>query len=201
MNLKEILDYRKDCLICGRPLKFKIKKYPKLSITQDDEGLRIQSESKNGVRFIIKYDGTYERNKRTYKIYSNPLFIEKVCSHHMRGEPDLLLTGYRGGSNSSVDTSLGNLKELAYSYMFTVLGDSEGNYDAHLHQEIAHYYHHQAFWHVNTRFYDKTSTVYHAEWYQKISEILHLSLPAIDLKNIHNTDQLISKIKLYTLFS
>ncbi len=201
MNLQEILSYRSDCLICSRPLKFKIKKYPKLSINQTDEGLLIQSENKNGVYLLLKYDGTYDRNKRNYKIYSNPIFIEKVCSQHMRGEPDTVMTTYRGGSVNAVDTSLGNLKELAYSYTFTVLGDSERNYDAHLHQEVAHFNNYEAFWHVNTRFYAKTSSIFHAGWGQKINEVMHLTLPSIDLRNVHNPEQLISKIKLYTLFS
>lgn len=201
MNLQEILNYRSCCLICNRPLKFKIKKYPKLSVGQTEEGLKIQSANKNGVFLFLKYDGTYERNKRNYKIYSNPLFIEKICTHHMRGEPHTIMTTYRGGSTNAVDTSLGNLRETAYSYMFTILGDSEKNYDAHLHQEVTHYSDYEAFWHVNTRFYDKTSTVYHAEWGKKLSEVMYLKLPAINLKSVQNVDQLISKIKLYTLFS
>ncbi len=201
MNLKEILDYRTDCLICTRPLKFRIKKYPKLSITQSDEGLKIQSEHKNGAYLLLKHDGTYERNKRNYKLYSNPIFIEKVCPYHMRGEPATLFTGYRGGSDGMLDTSLGNLKELAYSYMFTTLCVSDDKYDAHLHQEVTHYNDYEAFWHINTRFYAKMSSVYHAEWSKKISEVMHLNLPSIDLKNVHNIDQMLSKIKLYTLFS
>jgi hypothetical protein len=201
MNLKEILDYRNNCLICNRPLKFKIRKYPKLSISQTDEGLKIQSENKNGVYLLLKYDGTYDRNKRNYKIYSNPIFIDRTCPHHMRGEPDTVVTAYRGGVGNAVDTSLGNLRELAYSYQFTVLGDANKNYDAHLHQEIAHYYDHESFWHINTRFYAKMSSVFHAEWGQKLSAILHLNLPSIDLKNIRNVEQMISKVKLYTLFS
>lgn len=201
MNLKEILDYRSDCLICSRPLKFRIKKYPKLSIDQTDEGLRIQSSHKNGVYLLLKYDGTYDRNKRNYKIYSNPIFIEKICPHHMRGEPDTVMTTYRGGSVNAVDTSLGNLRELAYSYMFTTMCVSGEKYDAHLHQEVAHYNDYEAFWHVNTRFYAQMSSIFHAEWGQKINEVMHLNLPAIDLKNVRNTEQMISKIKLYTLFS
>src|SRR5260221_13012403 len=82
MNLQEILSYRERCIHCDRPLVMRIKEYPKLSITQNDGGLKIRSGHKDGVYLNFAFDGKYERNKRNYKIHAGPVFIQKHCQFH-----------------------------------------------------------------------------------------------------------------------
>lgn len=227
MNLKEILSYRERCIHCDRPLTMRIEKYPKLSITQNDEGLKIRSGHKDGVYLNFRFDGKYERNKRNYKIYAGPVTIEKRCQFHPlvghasipvllksrttgvnnKGAPILLKSRSVGATTmaSAIETYLGttldSTRDLTCQYRFTLFGDSQGNYDALLHSEFLYWHDDDEFWHVNTWFTRNTTQLYHARYEHAIGDVMRLAIPAANLKNVKNKDQLIEKMKLYTLFS
>jgi hypothetical protein len=192
----------------------RIKEYPKLSITQNDGGLRIRSGHKDGIYMNFGFDGKYERNKRDYKIHSGPVFIQKRCNLHplagmhvtapTNGKIITLKSrsvGYTTMTN--LGTTLDNLKQLTCQYVFTLFGDSQGNYDANLTTDFVYWHDDKEFWHVNTYFSSGYTQVYHSTYGSTVDDVLRtrLQIPAINLKNVTNKDQLIQKLKLYTLFS
>jgi len=206
MNLQEILSYRDRCIHCDRPLTMRIEKYPKLSITQNDGGLRIRSGHKDGVYLNFGFDGKYERNKRNYKIYAGPVFIQKRCNFHPLMDnasiPVLLKTRTVGATTMAYNgTTLDSTRNLTCQYQFTLFGDSQGNYDAKMHAEFLYWHDDDEFWHVNTWFGRDSTQLYHARYEHTIGDVMRLAIPAANLKNVKNKDQLIEKIKLYTLFS
>ena len=214
MNLQEILSYRDRCILCDRPMVMRIKEYPKLSITQNDEGLRIRSGHKDGVRLSFGFDGKYERNKRNYKIHAGPVFIQKRCQFHplygmhvtAPGNGKLIKLKSRSVGLTTITnfgTTLDSLKDLTCQYGFTLFGDSQGNYDANLTTDFIYWHDDKEFWHVNTYFSSGYTQIYHSTYEDTVDDVMRtrLQIPAVNLKNVKNKDQLIEKLKLYTLFS
>lgn len=219
MNLQEILNYREHCIYCERPLVMRIKEYPKLSITQNDEGIRIRSGHKNGVRLSFKFDGTYERNKRNYKIHAGPVRIIKRCNAHPLLSQQITPSGngkiiklksrsvgattMSSAINSYFGSSLNSLKTTVCQHEFHLFGDSQGNYACNMTREFLYWYDDKEFWHVDTYFGTDSSQLYHSSFENSLDDLLRggMNLPALNLKNVKNKDQLIEKLKLYTLFS
>ena len=198
MNLQEILDYRDKCIHCQQPLQMRVCGYPKLSINMTDEGLKIQSGRKRGIYLFFKNDGTFEiKNKN----HSELVQIQKYCPTHILKEGPITVIKGKPPYIRARDTTLDNLRELACQYEFFLFGDSEGNYVSSLHSEFLHYNTPEAFWHLNTWFRTNTTRIYSGNFQQRIHEMLQLKLPATNAKNIQNSEQLITKIKMYTLFS
>jgi hypothetical protein len=214
MNLQEILSYRERCLHCARPLVMRIKEYPKLSITQNDGGLAIRSGHKDGVRLSFGFDGKYERNKRNYKIHAGPVHIQKRCQFHpLRGmhvtTPSngkiIKLKSRSVGATTMTNfgTTLDSLRDTTCQYGFTLFGDSQGNYDVNLTTDFVYWHDDKEFWHVNTYFATGFTQVYHSTYGNTMEDLLRnrLEIPAINLKSVTNAEQLLQKLKLYTLFS
>lgn len=189
MNLQDILSYRNECLHCARPLTMHVSRYPKLLITQNDEGLVIKSKKANGLFLNFKFDGKYERSDRNYEIHRRPVYIKKYCHFHP------LYSGTTAG------TTLDTIKDTTCHYAFTIFGDSQGNYAANMAYEGIAWHNEEEFWHINT-FYSRGEThLYHGEFGKTIEDALHLTLPPMDLSGAKNEEQYLKKLKLYTLFS
>lgn len=194
MNLQEILSYRDKCVICERPLTMRIVRYPKLSINVTDEGLLINSIYKDGARLLFKYDGKFERNKRDYKIYDGPIHIERRCMFHPQRSGAVTNISSRG-------TTIDNLKDLTCQYEFFLFNDGNGNCSADMHTEWLYYHNEEAFWQVNTWFGSGKTHIYSAKFSDTFNNMLQLKTPAINMSSVQNPEQLIGKIKMYTLFS
>lgn len=216
MKLQDILSYRDRCIHCDRALVMRIAKYPKLSINASDTGLKIRSGHKDGVYLNFKFDGLYERNKRDYVIHNGPVFIEKRCNFHpLRAlisyktvpAPIILKSRSVGATtmasaiSSHFGSNLDSLKDITCTHEFSLFGDSQGNYDVNLTSEFIYLNDGNEFWHVNTWFDTNKTQIYHGTFEQSIDDIMILKIPAIKLGNVKNKDQLIEKLKLYTLFS
>lgn len=158
----------------------------KLLVEVDDSGVKIRSVHKEGVNLSFGFDGKYERNKRSYVIYSKPINFIKSCPDH---------------NDDSTITSIKTSNKLACKYSFFAAGNCEGTYDIDMHSEAIHYHDNEAFWHVNTFFQSEQSLIYHARFKDKIDQTICLSVPTINLSNIKNKEQFLNKIKLYSLFS
>ncbi len=219
MNLQEILSYRNECIHCDRPLVMRITKYPKLSITQNDGGLKIRSGHKDGVYLNFKFDGTYERNKRDYKIHAGPVHIVKRCNFHPLigqqatppGNGNIIKLKSRSIGATTMSSALDNyfsssinsLKTLTCQYDFSLFGDSQGNYACNMTREYLYWHDEEEFWHVNTHFGADFTQIYHSTFENTLDDVMRggLKIPAANLKGVKNKDQLIEKLKLYTLFS
>lgn len=205
MNLQEILNYRDTCIHCGRPMVMGIKNYPKLTISVVESGLRIRSGHKNGVYLYFGFDGKYTRNKREYKIYQQPVTIYKRCNWHtlkgMSGYPMPTITMMNNKPVlATPNTTLNSVKDTTCQYEFSLFGHKE-IYAAGLTAEFIYVHDDLEFWHTDTYFGANKTHVFHARFEHKLDDLMHLTLPAINLKNIKDNDQFIQKLKLYTLFS
>ena len=70
-------------------------------------------------------------------------------------------------------------------------------------REHLYWHDEEEFWHVNTYFRTDFTQVYHAKFDNTLDEVMRsgLKIPTANLKNVKTKDQLIEKLKLYTLFS
>jgi hypothetical protein len=174
----------------------RIASHPKLLITQNDEGLRIHSKHPNGVYLNYNYDGKFERNKRDYKIHQEPVTIYKGCPFHsIKNGPISIISSAVGG------TEIRTLKNLNCQYAFTLIQDHNGGFTSHLITEFLFYFNDEEFIHVNTWFHFDETRIYKAKFYSKIDEMLVLDLPATNMKAAQTIEQLVDKVKLFTLFS
>lgn len=189
MNLKDILEYRENCVHCDRPLVMHIDGYPKLSIEKTDKGLSIKSDKPNGVFLNFNYDGSYERNKRTYEIHKRVIYVRKYCHFHM---PHL---------KEFVGTSINDIKEKSCCVYFTVQGSADGTYTANMEYEGICWHDDVEFWALDTFYWDDVTHIYRGEYLKKISDMLHLKLPIMNLSNVKTQEQWLNKLKLYALFS
>lgn len=202
MNLQEILSYRDKCIICDRPLVMKVSRYPKLSIDVTDDGLKIKSAHPNGVYLFFKYDGTFDIGKRNYKVYNGPIHIIKRCMFHpQKSGPVTILKSRSLGLSTGTGTTMDNLKDLTCQYEFFLFGDAEGNYSGDLHTEWLYYHDEESFWQVNTWFGSDKTHIYSAKFLDRFSDMLQLKVPATNMRGVQTIQQLIGKIKMYTLFS
>lgn len=189
MNLKEILNYRTNCLICGELLTLDFNRSirkRKLYINVTDLGIEIKSGHKEGVYLLLGFDGKYKTNSRKYKIYSEDLLLRKYCSNH---------------SDITAILSIDSMDKMACGYSFFVHPMNNGNYGIYLHSETVHYRDKKDFWHVDVSYPRQVSIIAHARFSQKIDKVKYLNVPIINLSNVKNKEQFLDKIKLYTLFS
>lgn len=190
MNLQEILDYRSNCIHCDRPLVMHIDGYPKLFIEQHADKLTIKSNKPNGVYLNFNYDGTYERNKRTYEIHKRPIYIRKYCHFHM----PLSLKGEFQG------TTINDLKEISCCYNFSLQGIGN-TYVAYMEYEGACWHNDIEFWALDTFYPEKVTHIYRGFYSKTIGDMLHLELPIMNISSSKNQAHLHDRIKLYTTFS
>ena len=227
MNLKEILNHRTHCIICSQKMEFEVAYNANLNIDIHDGGLRISSGHNNGIRMLFGFDGKYQRGKKSYKIYKESIRLVKYCkqcrSSSYKGTTQLLLPLSRastlnpkpviilksrsiGATTVSTAlnnfTSLNNMKNKECSYTFMLTGDAEGNYDGGLLWEEARYHDDKSFWHVDTSYVSKSSNLTHSSFEGAIGDVMTLQIPApVNLKNVENIDQFLSKFKMMMLLS
>ena len=188
MNLQDILNYRETCVHCGRQLIMHIDDYPKLFIEQEKDKLSIKSNKPNGVFLNFNFDGTYERNKRTYEIHKRELYIRKYCHFHM---PHL---------KEFIGTSIDDIKDISCGYNFT-LQSSNGTYTANMDYEGIAWHNDVEFWALDTFHAEDASHIYHGLYAKTIADALHLHLPVMNLSAVKTEEQFLNKMRLYALFS
>lgn len=218
MNLQEILNYRHKCIICQRDMILKYTGIPKLKVSNTVKGLRISSGHKHGIKFLLNNDGTYTRGERWYDIYDScMLLLTKSCpicysTTLPQASAPVFIKGRSVGATTSMASAINSylqssgiffdsIKKQSCFYSFIIDMDGNHNYETKLVAECVKYCDDSQFWHTNTNFNDGTTTLYNAEFTDKIEDMLFLTLPAVNMTNIKSADQFLSKIKLYTIFS
>jgi hypothetical protein len=219
MDLQQILSHRDYCILCQKKLIYFIPQYPKLKFHTDEKGFHIRSDSKSGIAIDLNYDGTYHRNKRNYKIYKEPITIIKGCqecyqisqtppkdkSGKLISRP-IAMTSIAMKPTTlpmSFHTSLGNIKskECAYAFSFYFMGDNS-SYNIHLQYDVIRHYDEEEFYHLDTSYFTKTSTMHHASFEKTLDQIFTLRLPNIvNLSNVKTTDQYLNKCRTIMTFS
>lgn len=207
MNLKEYLDYRNKCVICQKKLMTIVDKHPNLFVTVYENSIRISSRPKNGICMFFNFDGSYRRGKRYYKIYGEPLKIIKYCKDCCQeSDEELCIIKFKSRSIGYTTmypyySSIDNIKKLHCSYSIDLRALTSNHYSTSLKNEIIRYFDGYRFHHVMTDFSNELTVIHTAKFEQKLEDMLVLRLPATNLSKSTNTDQLIDKVKLLTLFS
>jgi hypothetical protein len=174
-----------------------------LTLNRVHDGLLIETGLK-GIAVHFKFDGTYVKMKRWNDLYVKPMSILKEC-------PDCLpqididrkhRTNIQYKSRSLGATTLMQLQDLRCAYTMTLFGDSEGNFAANLDWEDIKFHDGGKFYHIKTHFPDnQTELLSGAFEDESIKDATRLSFPAVNTSGVHNTDQLLNKLKLYNVFS
>lgn len=199
MNLKEVLNYRNRCFICYSKMEMKAYDLAGITIHKTAEGLLIQTGLK-GVAVNFKYDGTYEKMKRWNNLYARPMSLLKECPKCI---PNISL--HRDNNRLVVqrypETTPANSKDLRCAYTFHLWGDAENNYAIKMGWEEIKFNDGERFYHLNTRFDENQTGIISGSYTDPISSLFRMYVPPIKTSNIKNTDQLVSKVKTYMIFS
>jgi hypothetical protein len=216
MNLQQVLHYRDNCILCQRPLTYFVPEYPKLNFWEDVNGFHLRSGHKSGIAMDFNFDGTYRRNKRHYKIYSQVLKIIKGCQECQNLSEKLnqpmidstwlssIRTNIVMKSRSPVSfshTSLNNLKSKECAYTFQLEGTAK-DYSVNLNYDKVRYCDKDQFFHIDTYYHTGTSILHHARFDQTVDNIFALRIPStVSLTNVKTVEQYVNKCKMLMLFS
>jgi hypothetical protein len=211
MDLKEILNYRNNCIICKNKMVYVIKNYPNLVFKTDKKGFHINSGNnflpKSGIQLDFNFDGSFYRNKRNYKIYTEPLQIVKMCRTCPVPAIDftyknfLLKSTNPIGLTNSFIASLNNVKNLECFYTFQLTGGVD-IYSRHINYDIIRYHDKDSFYHVELSYLTNSSILYYGNFHNKVDDILIIHIPSIvSLANINSIEDFIKKYKLLITFS
>jgi hypothetical protein len=186
-----------------------------LSVSPDELRIRLKDKPKGRVYANFKFDGTYELGDRFWSIYAKPFIVCKtcpVCNYDIDTRlikpstpaPSLSSSNMTMAATShtpSVFSSIDNLKKKICFYSFALNINDDGTYNCWMFREFAGFSLDNSFFHINTDFTTGTSRIFRADFTQKLEDLMDLSVPAVNLTNTHNKEQLINKIKIYNMFS
>lgn len=205
MNFEEVLNYRNHCLICGLKMETKALDLAGLTLNLVEDGLLVETGLK-GVAVHFKYDGTYVKMQKWNELYVKPMSILKECPKCLpqidfdrRGR-----TRVHYKSRGLGATTLMQLQDLRCAYTFSLFGDSQGNFGANLDWEDIKFHEDGIFYHIKTHWPDNSTELLSGSFNDKsdaIGDPFRMTLPAINTSGCHNKGQMISKLKLYNLFS
>jgi hypothetical protein len=206
MNIQEAINYRTNCIICSKhmPIDFeRMSSARKLKITETDKGIEIRSGHKNGIYMLFKPDGQVIKTEKNYKIYSSTIQFFRRCEYcrGTTGAPIILKSRSVGASTALGASSINNLRDSAVYYSFYTYPNKYGVYTTSFSYETIRYSDGTKFWHVNTSANEHKSIIYYGKFSDPISKAIYLTVPDMNLSNVKTKEQLIDKIKMYTLFS
>lgn len=227
MNLQEAMNYRTQCVVCGRNLVTIVAGHEKsLTVEYDQKSLLITGSSwssspSHGVKLMEFFqDGTFQRSKRNFALYRRPIQIWRGCpvcrcDGNVSPQKTPGTTGTLLPTTPSTwksrrqpvtqpeiwDTTLDNLRSSGCLFYFSLWGDSTGKYDLQPKMDCLRYFNETQFWHVTTDFEKGQTTFQTAKFAQTLNELNTLKLPAVNLSKVTNIEEFLNKFKLYTVFS
>ena len=218
MNLQEVLDYRKKCIICQKTLVLKHETNTTLSHSIDETGLKIFSSHKKGVFYLFCFDGKLIKGKREFGVgYKTPFHFIKECPSckPIRKEATTYLNPASISISSrsvgattiglAVDqyhTTLENIKSYGCNYRFTLnCGKIEQGYSVQMESEIIRYPSNEAFYHIHTDFIKDETILNHGFYNDVLPQTLQLKASGKNISRLKTKEDLIEKFKLYSLFS
>jgi hypothetical protein len=209
MDLQQALNHRQNCILCQKPLTYIIPEYPNLQFQFNDFGLYIRSGHKAGIRMEFNYDGSYNKNKRHYKIYNEPISIVKTCqecqNHNIPKSWQNTHNSVRQHKKFSVGTvaptSLNNMRLKECSYGFRLYGQNN-TFSCDLTYEVVRHYDEQQFYHVFNSFTNNFGSLHQAPFNGSIDQIFSLNCHnLINLNQVLTLEDYIRKCKLLMCFS
>jgi hypothetical protein len=192
MDLQKILSHRETCFICQEKLTYSIPLHPNLIFSTDNEGFHIRSGHKQGIKMNFNFDGTYQRNKKDYKIYQSALAINKNCRNCSSSTQNIYVEN---------EITINNIMSREYGYSF-IIDRLKNNYVATLNWETVRYRDDQQFFHIYNNHYAHSGEIHHATLDKNVKDIFNLRMPSpINLSNINNVEEYINKCKIIINFS
>jgi hypothetical protein len=176
MNLKELLSYREKCLIHDKKLN-----------AYNLHNFRIYQINLFDTDFLM-----------AFKDKDTGIYIHMMCSICVK-------QNFNTDQGLSLGhTTLNDIRILQYYYTFWYYTSTQ---DGHLGIEKIKYPHDEKFYHIDANLV--TGKAYCKMGSFKVGttvddmlgNLLNLELPQLDMKKINNTNDLMSKLKLYNLFS
>jgi len=204
MNLKEALNYRSHCFICGAPMEMKSLDLAGIHLSLNDEGLTATTGHKKQTVFF-GFNGVYQRSYKWLTLYVNPfnLLIEcPKCLPNLSQQDDYYVNKYFGvGASTAESVAILNSEDLRNFYTFSLNGEDDQTYCAILESESIKFQMDNTFYHLKTNFKSNETNIIIGSTSKEEVDVYTLCLPAIDLKSVSNINHLIDKIKTYNVFS
>lgn len=218
MNLQEILNYRKSCLIHkNESLKPHIYFFQSfvfftnIQITEDSlivrnnnpsmmnfeaiKNSKNMKEIEDETTLIFKFDGTYAKPSGELQELAGPVTFHMVCNECNKNPVH------------SKHLSLDNFLTTQYYYTFTLFDQENGQYKGVLESEYAKYIENDKFYHVHMNLKEATSAcrVGSCNGTETLGTIIdginRIEVPNLNTANMKDIYQLVDKLKLYVLFS
>ena len=204
MNLKEVLNYRNRCLMCYSKMELKSYDLAGINIVKVQDGLLIETGLK-GVAVKFKYDGTYEKLKRWNNLYVKPMTLFKECPKcipNIKVDSPKVVYKPRSVGATTLDQFTREMKDLRCAYTMVLFGDAEGNFSSNLGWEEIKYNNGADFYYLKTWHDSNKSEIQIGNFFKtNLNNMMKLSVPAVKASSLQTTNDFISKLKMYTLFS
>lgn len=209
MNIQELFDYRSRCLVHSQALKPYCPDVPttrKDSIKIHQRGLSLCSHHKQDIYgkpsltgLNFRYDGTFDKNDACPPwVINNTLRVYMIC--------DYCVAQPIHKTRSMGYTTLMQIRENQYYYTFELVGNEKtGTYEGLLEHEILKYTHEGKFYHIDAYLQTGHASVRmgscdgNVSLDKMLNGFINISVPS--LTKMESLEQIVEKMKLYTLFS
>lgn len=200
MNLKDILDHRKTCLIHNVPMNpYSFMSDVGMELLEDGLLVIELADKPPYKKAVFKNDGTFTKDKGMSKVFRKPLTVIMACE-------DCRATPIHK-TRSLGFTTLMDIRSIHHYYTFTLVGDGKGNFDGNLGNETVKYYRDDKFYHLDVDLQThksnfKMGTNAGTDILERLLEgLMTLDVPNFDPRKLTSIDQMIDKFSLYNLFS
>lgn len=200
-TLKELLNYRKKCIIHGKQLRPVQLRGLSFDLSKDQLSLSIlRGRKKDSIlcNLTFKDDGTYTCTKDCFKYIDNVVSLYMICDECRKFPLDAL----------SHITSLNNIWNVQYFYTFDLTAlPKNDKYDGELGTEEIRYCVDDKFYHTSVNLMNKAATCEMGKCARTdtLKEIVEgrfiINVPHLNMDKIKNLEQYLNKMKLYSIFS
>ena len=197
MNLKEVLDYRRNCPLCNEKLKLDTSELANIIVVESEDNLSFMSDIDTSISF--KFGGYYSKTVKWQSVFSEVLKVKKTCSNCTGAK-------YRNGtilgkSRIEIDDTKDH-----YSYAFSIYthGDFR-KYHCQLDREHIKTMHQNKYWHLGQLYEENVSKIIITDTnespdYDDYAPDI-IELPIIKLSKNLNKEYLIGKISKLSILS
>lgn len=189
MNLRDIINYRKNCLICGGELELSsyLPNFQTI-VTEDDVTVSHQNRS-----IHYNWDGSF----KTYGMRKSLYDVMKFSKFCRQCSPDFKLPRNYGRSSAT------EMMDARCYYVFDILADRDTRQHLiSINYEYVSVIHNDVLFHLETSYHLKESILYYGDTVNHpLRNLLHKTIPMVNIQTIPNLESLSTKIKLFAAFS
>jgi hypothetical protein len=214
MNLQEALNYRKNCIIHGSPLKPNLAgTIYKFEISENSLDLRVSNRfGYRGQKFVkstfdairFSFNGTFIKTSycpaNLSTMTNESLLVHMICDKCA----EFSITASTG---TVLPTTLDNVRDIQSYYTFRLKDTGKNRFTVEPEIEMVRHNTNGRFYHLGVDLQTKIGhcTIGFCDKNRKVDEIFRsliiLKVPLFNIDKIQNVDQYLDKMKLYSLFS